>query len=217
MDQRRAVGFVDPAIEPPGQRLDAVEGGRRQAPRRVRHAGHVEQAVVAEEVAPARGRRVGLRQAADHGVAWEAEALAAHRVQRRQQLGGVGLGGGVERVAGLDVVHQQQIVRAVNHRRHRQRTVGGEVAQHEALRLQAGPDLGHQDPAVVQRHLAHVADAAAGQGGLPHDSPAGGPLDAGTGGVAGHVAGWRSRRWASSPSQAAVTMSSTSSKPSGPP
>ncbi len=107
VDQRRTRRLLDPAVEAARQGFDAREQAGRQPPGRVRGAGAVQQPVLAEEVEPARRRRIGLVERADRRVAHEAEMRPLDRVQRRQQFGAMRLGARVRRIARVDVVEQQ--------------------------------------------------------------------------------------------------------------
>ncbi len=137
----------------------------------MRLARHVEEPLIAEEADPGLALRVRLVEAADQGVAREAEARRGDPVQVGQELGGVALRRSVQRVARLDVVHEQQLVRGVHHARHRQPAVSLEIVEHEALEGEAaprGPELGDEVGTVLEAHAVDLADAAAGERQKPH-------------------------------------------------
>ena len=168
MNQRRRWRFVDVALQSAAEAFQRREAGARQAPGVEGAPTHGEQALLAKEIQPALGLRIGLRQGADQGVALQAETRCGNSVQRGKQIGGMTLGLAARRPGVLNELNDQQLVFGVKHRRRRQVAVGAQVVQHPAFQgkggFAGGRQLGDTGAAVRQCDLVDFGNTAAGQG-----------------------------------------------------
>lgn len=94
VDERGLRGFSDPAAELGGEGFQAVLDVAGQASSLHRLPTYIEQALIAEEVKLGVRPRVGLMQAADEGVLFQAEVGSGDAVEGGEKFGGVFLGGG---------------------------------------------------------------------------------------------------------------------------
>ena len=135
VDERRLIRFFQPVVEPGGESFDARMKTRRQPPSFGCARAHIEEALIAEEVDPARGPWIGLGDGGDERRLLHAEGRRGLVVEIGQQFGGVRLGTGIEAAAAIEPAQQQQLRIAVKHLRDRQRAMLGQVAQHVTFSL----------------------------------------------------------------------------------
>lgn len=211
VNQGRALRFHDPIAQTRGQTLDAIHHHHGQVPAIQGFPGHGQQPLIAEELQPANGGNIALRQTADHRIAVEAEGMPGVTVQIGQNLGGMALGRIIQGIAGGDIIHQQQIIAIMDHMGNRHAGLGGQQAQHPALHRDGGAGLGHHLAAIGQIHLPDRCARAAGHGPRPGHLASGITLD-----LPHQFRRHASRvlTWSSRPRDPASIMSSTRSKPS---